>query len=72
MPLRFVAAGGCLFGLTEKGTLRLIEINPDKYVLKGELPDLLASKAWAMPALCRKRLYLRDENNLLCVDLGKE
>ncbi len=68
----FIGAEGCLFCLTEKGTLRLIESNPDKYVLKGELPDLLASKAWAMPALCRKRLYLRDENNLLCVDLNKE
>ncbi len=74
LPCRisFVAADGCLFGLTEKGTLQLIEINPDKYVLKGELPDLLASKAWAAPALSRKRLYLRDENNLLCVDLGKQ
>ena len=53
--------------------MRLIEINPEKYVLKGRIADLLAStKAWAMPALCRRRLYLRDENNLLCVELGKE
>ncbi len=73
LPCRcaFIGAEGCLLGLTEKGSLRLIEMNPDKYVLKGEVADLLASKAWAMPALCRKRLYLRDDGNLLCVDLGK-
>ena len=56
----------------ERGTLQLIELNPEKYVLKGEAAGLLASKAWAMPALAHRRLYLRDENNVLCLELGKE
>jgi outer membrane protein assembly factor BamB len=68
----FVAADGCLFSWGERGTLQLIDLNPDRYVLKGEAAVLLASKAWAMPALAHKRLYLRDENNLLCLELGKE
>jgi outer membrane protein assembly factor BamB len=68
----FVAAEGCLFSWGERGTLQLIELNPERYVLKGEAADLLAYKAWAMPALAHKRLYLRDENNILCLDLGKE
>jgi outer membrane protein assembly factor BamB len=69
----FVAAEGCLFSWGERGTLRLIELNPDKYVLKSEAADLLSgSKAWAMPALAHQRLYLRDETTLLCLDLGKE
>ena len=70
--MSLAAAEGCLFGVTDKGSLRLIEMNADKYVLKGELPDLLGRKAWAMPALAHKRLYLRDENNLLCLDLAGE
>jgi outer membrane protein assembly factor BamB len=68
----FVAADGCLFSIGERGTLQLIELNPDKYVLKGEIPDLLTYKAWAMPALAKKRLYLRDETNVLCLELAKE
>ncbi|HVS38183.1 MAG TPA: PQQ-binding-like beta-propeller repeat protein [Gemmataceae bacterium] len=69
----FVSAEGCLFGWTENGSVRLIELNSDKYVLKGELADLTAaSRAWAMPALCNKRLYVRAESDLFCLDLDKQ
>ena len=40
--------------------------------LKGELADVLTYKAWAMPALAKKRLYLRDQKSVVCLDLGKE
>jgi outer membrane protein assembly factor BamB len=68
----FVAAEGHLFVLGERGTLQLVEANPEKYVLKGQLADVLTFKAWAQPALAKKRLYLRDEKNAICIDLAKE
>jgi outer membrane protein assembly factor BamB len=66
----FVSAEGCLFSWGERGTLQLIELNPDKLVVKCEMTDLLAFKAWPMPALANKRLYLRDDKNALCLDLS--
>lgn len=55
---------------SENGTLRLVEANPESFVVKGEIPDLLAFKAWSAPALYQKRLYLRDLTHLLCLDLS--
>jgi outer membrane protein assembly factor BamB len=66
-----LAVGGHLVSLGERGKVQLIEANPNKYVLKGEL-DLLTPKAWAQPALADGRLYLRDEKQVICVDLRKE
>jgi outer membrane protein assembly factor BamB len=65
------AAEGRLIAVSESGSVRLLEASPDKYVLRGELKDLLAYKTWAMPALASRRLYLRDEKHLVCVDLAK-
>jgi hypothetical protein len=39
---------------------------------KGELEDLLTYKAWPQPALLKGRLYLRDDKDLLCLNLRKE
>jgi outer membrane protein assembly factor BamB len=68
----FVAAEGRLFCLSEDGSLRLIEMNPEKYVCKGEMESLLTRKSWAAPALAGKRLYVRDEKNLICLDVSKD
>ncbi|MFO0808908.1 MAG: PQQ-binding-like beta-propeller repeat protein [Gemmataceae bacterium] len=66
-----ILAAGHLIVLGERGTLWLVEANPSRYVEKGELPGVLAHKAWAPPALSDGRLYLRDETHLACVDLRK-
>lgn len=66
-----LAFDGHLICVHERGTVRLIEANPDKYVPKGEIDGLMTYKAWATPALLKGRLYLRDEKNLACVDLSK-
>jgi outer membrane protein assembly factor BamB len=65
-----LAAQGHLFVLSERGTLRLLEATPRGYVKKGELPNLLRYKVWAAPALIDKRLYVRDETNLICLDVA--
>jgi outer membrane protein assembly factor BamB len=66
-----LAVEGHLLCLGERGSLRLIEANPKRYVLKGELPDLLTFRAWAAPALADKKLYLRDQKQVICLDLHR-
>jgi outer membrane protein assembly factor BamB len=67
----FIAAQGHLIAISERGDLMLIEATPEKMTMKAELPGVMAYKAWAMPALANKRLYLRDEKNVVCIDLAK-
>jgi outer membrane protein assembly factor BamB len=66
-----IAADGHLVVLSERGTLRAIKAIPDEYVPTGELKDLLTFKSWALPALANGRLYVRDDKNILCIDLRK-
>jgi outer membrane protein assembly factor BamB len=56
----------------ERGSLLLVQPTPDAYTVVGELPKLLKYKAWAMPALADGRLYLRDGQHLLCLDLRRK
>lgn len=67
-----IAAQGHIICLTERGTLVLIEANPTEYREKGRLTGLLEFKAWAHPALANRRLYLRDEKRLICLDLKQK
>lgn len=60
-----------LLCLGERGNLLLVEANPERYVQKAELDKLLTYKAWPAPVLVNKRLYLRDEKQLLCLDLSR-
>jgi outer membrane protein assembly factor BamB len=73
MPGRQFLLGvdGHLLSWGERGTLTLLEMQPEKFMQKAELPDLLTYKSWAGPALADGRLYLRDENHALCLDLRK-
>ncbi len=70
--MAFIAAEGHLIAIGERGTLQLIEATPAKSAVKGEMPDILTYKAWAIPALANKRLYLRDEKHVVCLELCKE
>ena len=56
----------------ERGSLLAVKATPAEYTVVGELPGLLKYKSWAMPALADGRLYLRDQSNLLCLDLRKK
>jgi outer membrane protein assembly factor BamB len=66
-----IAADGHLIILNEQGTLLLVKADPKGYVPKGELPGLLTYRSWALPALYQKRLYVRDQKQLLCLDLSQ-
>jgi outer membrane protein assembly factor BamB len=56
----------------ERGSLLLVRPTPDAYTVEGELPNLLAYKSWAMPALADGMLYLRDDRHLVCLDLRRK
>ena len=55
----------------DKGTMALIDTSPDGYVEHGrfEQPDRSKNKAWPHPVITGGKLYLRDEDVLLCYRL---
>jgi outer membrane protein assembly factor BamB len=64
-------ADGRLYYRTEKGTMLLIEPNPKQYVERGRFdqPDRSKQPAWAHPVIANGKLYLRDQDLLLCYDI---
>lgn len=64
-------ADGRLYYRTEKGTLLLIEPSPKQYVERGrfEQPDRSHAPAWPHPVIANGKLYVRDQDVLLCYDV---
>ncbi len=57
--------------LGEQGTLALVKIDPEKFEeLARASYDSITGPSWTGPVLSRKRLYLRDEDTVLCLDLA--
>lgn len=56
---------------TEEGTLILIEPSRKEYLERGrfEQPDRTEKPAWAHPVIANGRLYIRDQDLLLCYDV---
>jgi outer membrane protein assembly factor BamB len=65
-----VAAQGHLFVLGEFGDLAVVEATPDKYREKGRFKALESRRAWTPPALANGRLYIRDLENAVCIDIS--
>jgi hypothetical protein len=59
---------GHFIGLGETGDLVLIEMNPDRYVEKARVP-VLEHPCWAPPVLAGGLLYVRNDVQLVCLDL---
>lgn len=65
-------ADGRLYYRTEdNGTVLLIEPNPKEYVERGRFPqpDRSRAMAWAHPVIANGKLYIRDQDMLLCYDV---
>jgi outer membrane protein assembly factor BamB len=62
-------ADGHFVVLGDHGQLALIEANPAEYVERGSM-EVSAGKTWTMPTLWGGRLYVRDENELVVVDVS--
>jgi outer membrane protein assembly factor BamB len=65
-----VLVGDHLVGQTARGDLCLVAANPKEFDLVGRLPKVLSGKNnWASPTLADGRVYLRDEKNVVCLDV---
>ncbi len=64
-------ADGRLYLRSEQGTLILIEPSRDGLVERGrfEQPDRTSLPAWAHPVIANGKLYVRDQDLLLCYDI---
>ena len=70
------AADGHLYLRSEgrKGTVVLIEATPTSFKEKGRFdqPDRSQHESWAHPVVANGKLYLRDQDLLLCYDVGQK
>ena len=62
-------ADGHLFITTKKGDLVLVAANPVKYEEKARVSILDENRT--VPTIADKRLYLRDRQNIYCLDISK-
>jgi outer membrane protein assembly factor BamB len=65
-------ADGMLYSREEDtGTMVLVEASPTGYQEKGRFlqPDRAQEKAWPHPTIANGKLYLRDQDLLLCYDV---
>ena len=65
-------ADGHLYLRYENGTMALIKATPNKYEVRAKFTEPSSlGKAWAHPVIANGRLYLRDQDVLLCFDVKK-
>jgi outer membrane protein assembly factor BamB len=64
-------ADGRLYYRMENGTMVLIEPSPKEYIEHGRFdqPDRSRQPAWPHPVIANGKLYLRDQDVLLCYDV---
>ncbi len=64
-------ADGLLYCRSERGPVALVEANPKEYVEKARLeqPERSTSPSWPYPVIANGKLYLRDQDVLLCYDI---
>lgn len=64
-------ADGRIYYRTEGGAMLLIEPNRKEYIERGrfEQPDRSEKPAWTHPILANGKLYIRDQDVLLCYDV---
>ncbi len=63
------AADGMLLILGERGTLALAKASPDAYEEVARVEEILEARTWTVPTIAGGRLYLRNEQELLCLNL---
>ncbi|HKQ61306.1 MAG TPA: PQQ-binding-like beta-propeller repeat protein [Candidatus Polarisedimenticolaceae bacterium] len=64
-----IEAAGKLIILDEEGKLYLTTATPEKLVIHAQT-KLLENTSWTVPTIVGKTLYVRDQKQLLAVDLG--
>jgi hypothetical protein len=65
-----ILAGEHLLLQTARGELWLVEANPKECNVIGKTKQLLSgNNNWATPTLVEGRIYVRDEQNVVCLDV---
>jgi outer membrane protein assembly factor BamB len=65
-------ADGCLYFRYQNGVMALVEATPKKYHLLGKFKIATHNgPSWPHPVIAGGKLYLRDQDNLLCYDIHK-
>ena len=65
-----LAADGKLILFGENGHLAMLDANPNEPVVRSITPKpLLKGPTYASPAHCCGRLFVRNEHELICLDL---
>ncbi|MBL8820528.1 MAG: PQQ-like beta-propeller repeat protein [Planctomyces sp.] len=55
----------------QNGVVALIQASPDSYQLKGSFtPEYQERESWAHPVVANGRLYLREQDKLMCYDVS--
>ncbi len=64
-------ADGRLYYRNERGTIFLVEATPAGYIEHGQFmqPDRTRLSAWPHPVIANGKLYIRDQEMLLCYDV---
>jgi len=67
-----VCADGHLYFRYQDGTMALIKASPQGYELKGSFPIAIRhGESWPHPVVADGRLYLRDQQELVCYDVRR-
>lgn len=65
-----ILSGNHLIVLTESGQLGLVEATPEEPRLIAKVPSGLSGREnWSLPVLVDGRLFLRDNQSVLCLDV---
>jgi hypothetical protein len=64
-------ADGMLVARSEKGLVSLVDATPEGFRLKGRFDQAPRTRrsSWTHPVISGGKLFLRDQNILLCYDL---
>src|SRR5262249_54245383 len=66
-------ADGNMIFRYQSGEVALIEATPSEYRLKGGFkPEVVEREGWAQPVVAQRKLFLREQNTLMCYDLAAE
>jgi outer membrane protein assembly factor BamB len=67
-----VYADGNLYFRYQNGTMALVEATPKEYRLKGSFKlATVNGESWPHPVIAGGKLYVRDQDTLLCYDIKK-
>jgi outer membrane protein assembly factor BamB len=63
-------AEGMLIVLSDEGELALVEVDPERYIERGR-GRVFEGRSWTVPTLSSGRLFLRDENEIVALDVAR-